>query len=64
MIENGSTCSGRSGGSYARIVRRAGHRIRVYAYSAVPLAEDFQTRIKTAAQNYFKLEPVLVLQID
>jgi F-type H+-transporting ATPase subunit delta len=39
-------------------------RIRVYVYSAVPLDAAVQSRIKTAAQNYFKLEPVLVLHVD
>jgi F-type H+-transporting ATPase subunit delta len=55
-----------------RPIRRALHelydertrRLRVNVYSAVPLTEEFQARIKVAVHDTFKLEPVLVLFED
>jgi F-type H+-transporting ATPase subunit delta len=42
---------------------RAG-RMRVNVYSATPLSEEFQARVKEAAHRYFNLEPVLMLHVD
>jgi F-type H+-transporting ATPase subunit delta len=39
-------------------------RLRVHIYSAVALNDDFQTRIRGAVHDNFKLEPVLVLHVD
>lgn len=55
-----------------RPIRRALHelyderarRLRVQIYSATPLSEEFQNRIKATMHDAFKLEPVLVLQVD
>ncbi|MBI2808814.1 MAG: ATP synthase F1 subunit delta [Planctomycetes bacterium] len=55
-----------------RPIRRALHdlsderarRLRVHAFSAVPLSQEFQDRIKAVAHDFFKLEPVLVLHVD
>ncbi len=55
-----------------RPIRRALHelyderarRLRVQIYSATPLSEEFQNRIKATLHDAFKLEPVLVLNVD
>jgi F-type H+-transporting ATPase subunit delta len=39
-------------------------RLRVHVYSAIPLNDDFQARIRTAVHDAFNLEPVLVLHVD
>ena len=39
-------------------------RLRVYVYSAVPLAEDFQQRLLEAVKARFQLDPVLVPVVD
>jgi F-type H+-transporting ATPase subunit delta len=39
-------------------------RLRVQVYSAVPLSDDYQARIREAIHEAFKLEPVLVLHVD
>lgn len=39
-------------------------RLRVHVYSAVPLSDEFQNRVKAAVQDQFKLDPVLVLHVD
>jgi F-type H+-transporting ATPase subunit delta len=39
-------------------------RLRVHLASAVPLADDIRQRIETGLRNYFKLEPVLITDVD
>lgn len=39
-------------------------RLRVHLYSAVSLNDDFQSRIRVAVQDFFKLEPVLIMHVD
>jgi F-type H+-transporting ATPase subunit delta len=39
-------------------------RLRVHVYSAIPLSEDFQARIRQAVHDAFNLEPVLVQYVD
>jgi F-type H+-transporting ATPase subunit delta len=55
-----------------RPIRRAIHelqdertrRLRVHVYSAVDLSEEYLARIREGIQNFFKLEPVLILHVD
>ncbi|MSQ94677.1 MAG: ATP synthase F1 subunit delta [Gemmataceae bacterium] len=55
-----------------RPIRRALHelydertrRLRVLVYSATPLSDEFQARIKATMHDAFKLEPVLVVVVD
>ncbi|MBI1830889.1 MAG: ATP synthase F1 subunit delta [Planctomycetes bacterium] len=55
-----------------RPIRRALHelndersrRLRVHVYSAVPLSEAMQARLRAEIHEDFKLEPVLVLYVD
>src|ERR1043166_7978184 len=39
-------------------------RLRVHVYSAVDLSEEYLARIREGIQNFFKLEPVLILHVD
>ena len=41
-----------------------GHRLHVLVYSAVPLADDYKTRIEGAIRDNFKLDPILELHVD
>ncbi|MBM3994514.1 MAG: ATP synthase F1 subunit delta [Planctomycetes bacterium] len=55
-----------------RPIRRALHelndararRLRVHVYSAVPLSDEMQARLRAELHDDFKLEPVLVLYVD
>jgi F-type H+-transporting ATPase subunit delta len=55
-----------------RPIRRAIHelsdersrRLRVHVFSAIPLAADVLTRVRTGIQTYFNLEPKLILHVD
>ena len=40
------------------------HRVRVLVRSAVPIEDDQRERISALAREYYKLEPVLVEQVD
>jgi F-type H+-transporting ATPase subunit delta len=39
-------------------------RVRVHVYSATPLSDEFQERIRETLRSQFKLEPSLELQVD
>jgi F-type H+-transporting ATPase subunit delta len=55
-----------------RPIRRAVHelndqrtrRLRVHVYSAIDLSEEYLARIRAGIQDFFKLEPVLILHVD
>ncbi len=39
-------------------------RLRVHVYSAIPLTDEYQARIRDRIRNFFQLEPVLILYVD